>query len=133
MGERRDLSAEYAVLNQLAGELRRRMDLLNTAISELTVARSALGELRKLSGGEEVLVPIGGNVMIRAQFLKTERVLVGVGSGVMVEKSFEEAESYLAERERRLREELQRVASEYQKVLARMSEIERQLASTGTG
>lgn len=125
---RERLSAEYAILAQVANELRSRIDLLNAAINDVTVARSALKELMKLSGGEDMVVPIGGGVMVRAAYKKEDRVMVSIGANVVVEKRIDEAIGYLEERERILRQELQQRVAEYQKIAARLGQIERQVS-----
>jgi len=121
------LSSEYALLSQIASELKNRIELINVAINDMETALYSLKEISKLMGGETILVPIGGNIMVRASYLKNEKVLVNVGSGVVVEKSFDEAISYIENRIKLLREELQKRTSEYQNVLSRMSYIERQI------
>ncbi|RLF05505.1 MAG: prefoldin subunit alpha [Thermoprotei archaeon] len=121
------LSSEYALLSQIASELKNRIELINVAINDMEIALYSLKEISKLMGGETILVPIGGNIMVRASYLKNEKVLVNVGSGVVVEKSFDEAISYIENRIKLLREELQKRTSEYQNVLSRMSYIERQI------
>ena len=123
------LSSEYALLSQIATELKNRIDLINVAINDFETALASLKEISKLSNGETLLVPIGGNIMIRVSFLEDDKVLVNVGSGVVVEKSFNDAISYLEEKVKLMREELKKRANEYQTILQRMSYIEGQVIS----
>ncbi len=121
------LSSEYALLSQVANELKNRIDLINVAINDFETALSSLREVSRLSDGENMLIPIGGNILIKVSFVKSEKVLVNVGSGVVVEKSIEEAASYLEEKIKVMRDELKKRVNEYQNVLQRMSIIERQV------
>ncbi|HDI31549.1 MAG TPA: prefoldin subunit alpha [Thermofilum sp.] len=124
---REKLTAEYAIMSQLADEIKRQIDLLSTAINEIGVTKVALKELEKLSGGEEMLVPIGSSVMVRASFKKLGKVLVRVGDNVIIEKSLEKALEYLEEQEKTLRQTLERRNAEYQNVLGRLTELEKAL------
>ncbi len=123
------LSSEYALLSQVANELKNRIDLINVAINDFETALSSLKEVSKLSDGESMLIPIGGNILIKVSFVKSEKVLVNVGSGVVVEKGIEDAVSYLEEKIKVMRDELKKRVNEYQNVLQRMSIIEQQVAS----
>jgi len=129
--ERSKLSAEYALLAQLANELRSQLDLLNAALNEVLTAKAALEEVSKLKGGEELLIPLGGGVMIKASFKGEHKVLVNVGSNVIVEKDLEGAVKYLSDREQALRRELQQRASEYRSILERLRELESKMAQAG--
>ena len=101
----------------------------NITTNDFETALASLKEISKLSNGETLLVPIGGNIMIRVSFLEDDKVLVNVGSGVVVEKSFNDAISYLEEKVKLMREELKKRANEYQTILQRMSYIEGQVIS----
>lgn len=124
---REKLTAEYAIMSQLADEIKRQIDLLSTAINEVAITKIALKELEKLSGGEEILVPIGSGVMVRALFKKLDKVLVRVGDNVIIEKTPEKALEYLEEQEKTLRETLERRNVEYQNVIGRLTELEKAL------
>ena len=48
-------------------------------------------DLSGLPEGEEVLLPLGGDTLIRARTTGDEKALVGIGSGVLLEHGFGEA------------------------------------------
>ncbi len=120
-----ELTAEYAALGQLAEELRRRIDLLNVSLNELTAAKSAVDELANVKEGEEVLVPVGAGVYIKANVSNTKIVLVAIGANIIVERSLDEAKKYLDHREQKVRDALQKTLNDYQTVVSRMRELER--------
>jgi len=128
--ERDRLVLEYQQLARVAAEYQRRIDLLNAALDDVLQAKAAVDELKLLEDGEEILVPLGANVMVRASYRKTGKLLVSVGGGVMLERDFEGVREYLERREKTLRELVQRLSNEYQRVISRMSEIERRLGAT---
>ncbi|MCD6357630.1 MAG: prefoldin subunit alpha [Thermoprotei archaeon] len=130
---RERLAAEYTALSQLVEEVRRRIELLNATLNEVASAKSALEELEIVEEGEELLVPIGAGVYVRTRISGKSEVLVTIGANILVEKSIEEARKYLDEREQKLRDLLQRHMSDYQSLVSRLGEIERELRSRSGG
>ncbi|RLE96867.1 MAG: prefoldin subunit alpha [Thermoprotei archaeon] len=130
---RERLAAEYTALSQLVEEVRRRIELLNATLNEVVSAKSALEELEIVEEGEELLVPIGAGVYVRTRISGKNEVLVTIGANILVEKSIEEARKYLDEREQKLRDLLQRHMSDYQSLVSRLGEIERELRSRSGG
>lgn len=127
--EREELTAEYGALAQLLEDVRRRVELLNTTLAELAAAKSALEEIGSLSEGEELLVPVGAGVFIRARLASKDKVLVTLGANVMVEKTLEDTRKYLEEREQKVRDVLQKSVADYQALVGRLREIEQRLRS----
>ncbi|HDS59392.1 MAG TPA: prefoldin subunit alpha, partial [Thermoplasmatales archaeon] len=59
------------------------VQLIEDLMGEYQSAQNALEEIAKTGKGEDILVPIGGSVFLRASILDTERVLAGVGGGAV--------------------------------------------------
>lgn len=126
---REQLAAEYGALAQLLEDVRRRVDLLNTTLAELSAAKSALDEIGSLNEGEELLVPVGAGVFVRAKLAGKEKVLVTLGANIMVEKALEDTRKYLEEREQKVRDALQKSVADYQVLANRLRELEQRLRS----
>ena len=127
---RENSAAEYALLTQIADELRRRIELLNAALGEMAAAKSALEEVEKLEKGEEILVPLGSGVYLKAMVADKQSALLALGADVVVERSFSEIKEYLDRREQQIREALQKSVNDYQVVVSRLRELERELRAT---
>ena len=123
------LAAEYGALAQLLEDVRRRVDILNTTLAELSAAKSALEEVSSLSEGEELLVPLGAGIFVRAKLAGKDKVLVTLGANIMVEKALEDTRKYLEEREQKVRDALQKSAADYQALVSRLRDIEQRLRS----
>jgi len=116
--------AEYALLARLAEEARRRIELINANINDTVNALRAIEEIESAQGDVSLLVPLGGGVLARVLVTDKEKMLVSVGANVVVEKAVSDARRMLEEREKSLRETLERQLSEYQAIAARLSELE---------
>ncbi len=127
--ERERLAAEYTLLSQLLEDVRRRIDLLNAGLNEVALAKRALEELQKLSEGEEMLVPVGAGIYVRARLASKSSVLMTIGASIMVERTLEEAQKAVEAREQEIRDALQKSASDYQALLNRLRELEQQIRS----
>lgn len=123
------LAAEYGALAQLLEDVRRRVDILNTTLAEISAAKSALEEVSSLSEGEELLVPVGAGVFVRAKLAGKDKVLVTLGANIMVEKALEDTRKYLEEREQKVRDALQKSVADYQALVSRLRDIEQRLRS----
>ena len=123
------LAAEYGALAQLLEDVRRRVDILNTTLAEISAAKSALEEVSSLSEGEELLVPVGAGVFVRAKLAGKDKVLVTLGASIMVEKTLEDTRKYLEEREQKVRDALQKSVADYQALVSRLRDIEQRLRS----
>jgi len=123
------LAAEYGALAQLLEDVRRRVDILNTTLAEISAAKSALEEVSSLSEGEELLVPVGAGVFVRAKLAGKDKMLVTLGASIMVEKTLEDTRKYLEEREQKVRDALQKSVADYQALVSRLRDIEQRLRS----
>ncbi len=82
----RQLLVEIRLLEGSARAIQSRLEVINAAISEMTVARNTLEGVRSLSNDADTLVPVGGGSFLRAKLADVKKVVVGVGAGVAIEK-----------------------------------------------
>ncbi|MEM3936257.1 MAG: prefoldin subunit alpha [Thermofilaceae archaeon] len=127
--QREQLVAEYTLVSQLAEEMRKRIELLNASMNEVAAARRALEETQNLNEGDELLVPLGAGVFVRARLANKSSVVVTIGASIMIEKNVDEALRIIGSREQRIRDALQRSMAEYQALLNRLQELEQQIRS----
>jgi prefoldin alpha subunit len=107
--------------------LYRQVQLLDEFIRECQQAQSALEEIVESSEGEQMLVPLGGNVFMRATIADTEKVLTGVGSDVVTEKSVSTAIDFLDRRIEELRKQEEQLIDTSQDIRARVQELQQRL------
>ena len=100
--EFRRLNMELRLLEQTAEALQSRMNMINSAVADLTYAQMTLGGLEKENEKSELLVPIGGTSYIRAKLDNPDKIIVGMGAGVSVEKTREEAKEIIKKRQQDL-------------------------------
>ena len=56
-------------------------------ISDLTTARETIESYGKLTAGDDILVPVGGDVFVFGKIGDPKSVLAGIGAGITVQES----------------------------------------------
>ena len=77
--------------------------------TELAAAWEFLGSFGDVQEGDEVLVPVGGDVMVSAKVTKPEKVIASVGMEIQAEMDPKAAAERIGERRDRIREMIQQV------------------------
>jgi prefoldin alpha subunit len=106
----RDEQAEQR-LNQLVTEIRLleayyqevelRQQTVSAALSDTRAASESLNAL-SLSDERELLIPVGGGILLPVKAPPLKKLIVNVGAGVAVEKTPDSAKLFLQEREKEL-------------------------------
>ncbi|MCS4539783.1 MAG: prefoldin subunit alpha [Thaumarchaeota archaeon] len=84
------LLTEVRVLEGTFNELSARQNILERALLESRAAIETISNLES-SKTEEVLIPVGGGVLIRSSPPNAEKILINVGANVVIEKGRETA------------------------------------------
>ena len=91
-------SYEFETLRQEVAALNDEINQVGLRVESFELAKESVNAFKKSKSGDELVVPIGEGVFIKAKVDKNSTVLINVGSGVIVSKRLEDAESYVTER-----------------------------------
>ena len=98
-------------LNQLVSEIRTLEAYYNEIVSRMQAASNGLTEFRAaiqavdaLNQGQksDLLIPIGGGLLLPVSEVETKRLILSVGAGVAIEKDMDSTKSFLQAREKEL-------------------------------
>jgi prefoldin alpha subunit len=127
--EARRLVIEIRLLENTAEQLQMRVNLINAALTELSLASMSLEGIEK-KDSDEIFVPIGGGSYIKARLEDTDKVIYGVGAGIAIEKTIKEAKDDIANRieelskaKTALEQQLSQVLSKLQEEQSRLQEL----------
>ena len=87
-------AVEAEMIRQQLLEIENQLNVLETKKYELQLIKESIDEV-KGKKGNEILVPIGAGVLLRAEIKDDEKVLVNVGSNVVVERNLEETKKII--------------------------------------
>lgn len=120
------LLVESRMLESTFNELTNRQGMLERMLIE---SRASLDTVKQIGSAstEEVLIPVGAGVLLRASPPKADKVLVGIGANVVVEKTKEEAEKILEGRSKALEEDIIAILSQRNQIAQRLEADRRTL------
>ena len=124
--EVRRLIVELRILESTAEYLQSRLNLVNTALTELNLASMSLDGIEK-KDSDSIFVPIGGGSYIKARLEDTDKVVYGIGAGVAIEKTIREAKEDIANRIAELNKMKAAIEQQLSQVLSRIQENQNRL------
>jgi prefoldin alpha subunit len=123
-----NLVGEIRLLESTFNELSSRQNLLERILMETRSSGETLTGL-STSKTEEVLVPVGGGILIRAQPPNTDKVLLNIGANVVVEKDRAYAKKFMDDRAKELEESIIAMANQRNQIAQRIESDRRVLQS----
>jgi len=128
--EIRRLLVELRLLEGTARTLQARLEVVDTALSEILIANSTLEGIKNKPKGTEALVPVGAGSFIRVELADSEKIVMGVGAGVSIEKPVNDSIESLKSRQNdleklrmSLQEQLAQVASRIEDERRRLNDL----------
>ncbi len=118
------LVVEIRVLEGTFNELSARQNLFERALLETRAALDALKGLSE-SNPDEILIPVGGGVLLRSSPPNAEDVLLSVGANVVVQRKRVEAVAFLEGRAKEIENSVVSLLSQRNQIAARL-EADRQ-------
>jgi prefoldin alpha subunit len=119
------LLLESRMLESTFNELSNRQGMLERMLIE---SRASLDTVKQAgSATDEVLIPVGAGILLRASPPKADKVLVGIGANVVVEKTKEEAEKILEARAKELEENIIAILTQRNQIAQRLEADRRTL------
>lgn len=94
----RRLAVELRILEGTVETIQSRINIVNSALTELSVANMTLGGMEKEKQNSSLLVPIGGGSYIKAKLESADTVIVGIGAGVATERTINKAKENIGKR-----------------------------------
>jgi len=81
-----------------ARTLQTRLDIINAALNEFTLASSTLDGIRAQKLDADALIPVGGGSFVRAKLSNVSKIVMGVGAGVAIEKPIDQSVTEIRDR-----------------------------------
>jgi len=113
---------ESRYLEETINELQSRINMTNSAITELRVSNMTLEGLEKEKKDSQLFVPIGGGSYVKAKLETSKKVVVGIGADVAVERTVKEAKVELEARIAELEKTREMLGQQFNQVVGRIQE-----------
>ena len=82
---------EMEMLQQQVQQIQQQLEMVSQQVDELNSTREALNDVNQTGPGDEVLVPMGAGIFMKADSRAQKEFIINVGSDVAVGKTSEEA------------------------------------------
>lgn len=84
-----ELMYQFRYLREQRDMLANQLDFISASRRNLTNTKTTVANLKDLKGGEEILLPLGGIINVKATIKNPEKVLVFVSQDVVIEKDID--------------------------------------------
>lgn len=125
----KNLTAEYVVLRSLIESIQRQIELLSNALTEVSLTRATLEELKKNEGDKDVLLHVGSGTYVSATIKGISKVILGIGAGYSTDKTIDDAIRKLDERSGRLQQQLSESQLQLERALGRLEVVQGRISS----
>jgi prefoldin alpha subunit len=116
----RKLAFELQLMQGSVETLQQRLQILQTAITDLGVADASIGALKEAEEGAPILLPAGGGTFVNAVLGDLSHVIVGIGADVSVEMDLDEAQEDVSGRLEEVEGASQSVQQQLGQILSQM-------------
>ena len=90
-----ELLYQFRYLREQRDMLASQLDFISASLRNLTNTKATVENLKDLKEGEEILLPIGGIINVKARIKNPEKVLVFVNQDVVIEKDLDSSIEFL--------------------------------------
>ena len=81
-----------------ARALQARLEIVNAALNEFSLASTTLEGVKTQKTDEDALIPVGGGSYVRVKLSDISKIVMGVGAGVAIEKPIQDSINEIKER-----------------------------------
>ena len=89
---------QLRVFEGSARALQARLEMVNAALNEFSLASTTLEGVKTQKSDEDALIPVGGGSYVRVKLSDISKIVTGVGAGVAVEKPIQDSINEIKER-----------------------------------
>ena len=114
------MAMESRYLEETVNEIQSRINMTNSAITELRVSNMTLEGWETEKKDAQLFVPIGAGSYIKAKLETANKVVVGIGADVAVEKTLKEAKEELEARIAELEKTREALGQQFSQVAERI-------------
>ncbi len=117
------LAREFNYLRESKQMYEQNLDLMDASLNNLSVTKKTIKNLDQLEVGEEILLPVGGLIYLKADIKEPEKVLLSVADDTVVEKNIESSIEFIDKLMSQHREQVSFLNTQVQQIESRLQYI----------
>lgn len=121
-----ELMYQFRYLREQRDMLASQLDFISASLRNLINTKTTVANLKDLKDGEEILLPLGGIINVKATIKNPEKVLVFVNQDVVIEKDIDTSIEFVDKLIEQHNQQIEYLQSQLQNLdvnIARMSQI----------
>ena len=121
-----ELLYQFRYLKETRDMFTNQLELMNASVSNLMNTKLTVENLKNIKEGDEIMVPIGGIINLKATIKSPEKILLYIKQDVFIEKGLDDSIEYIDKQINQHNEQIQYLRTQLQTVeanLAKMSQI----------
>ena len=112
----RQMLYQLQYLRQQEEMFQNQLDIVNASLRNLNNTKITVKNLKDVKDGEEILVPIGGMLELKANIKEPQNVLLYVSNDVVIEKNLEDSIEFIDKLIEQHKEQLEFLQEQTQKI-----------------
>ncbi|MFX1511019.1 MAG: prefoldin subunit alpha [Promethearchaeota archaeon] len=123
----RILASEIEQYRTQIQQVEHQIQTIQFARERMNTCRETIQELKKKKEGDNILVPLRGDVYLQAKIHNLNSIIVGIGAEIAVESNLEEAEKRIAVKIEEMEKSVERYSQLYSQLILTYKEQQQKL------
>jgi len=114
---------EFRLLREQRDVFQTQLEFVNSLLTNLMNTKITIENLKNVKDGDEILIPVGGYVNLKAIIKNPEKIMLYVSHDVMIEKDLNGSIEFLDKLIAEHNEQMQNIAAQVQKLDATLMQM----------
>jgi len=120
------LASQFQYLREMQQMYEQNLDIINASLNNLINTQKTIKNLHNVEDDEEILVPIGGMINLRAKIQNPDKVLLSVSDDVIIEKDLDRSNEFIEKLIEQHRDQVKFLNEQLQQIEANLQGISQQ-------
>lgn len=90
-----ELAYQFQYIKEQKDMYMQNLEIVNASYTNLIKTKNTIKNLKDIKDGEEILVPVGGMISIKALIKEPQKILLSISNDVMVESNINNSIEYI--------------------------------------
>jgi prefoldin alpha subunit len=117
------LAYQFQHLREQKNMYEQNLDIIQASLNNLINTRKTIENLHDVEDGEEVLLPVGGMINLRANIVNPDKVLLSVSDDIVIEKNLDRSKEFIEKLIEQHRDQVEFLNEQIDKIEANLQGI----------
>ncbi|TXT61537.1 MAG: Prefoldin subunit alpha [Promethearchaeota archaeon] len=117
------LAYQFQHLREQKGMYEQNLDIIQASLNNLINTRKTIENLHEVEDGEEILLPVGGMINLRANIVNPDKVLLSVSDDIVIEKNLDRSKEFIEKLIEQHRDQIEFLNEQIDKIEANLQGI----------